>query len=135
MARKALTFSIDGREESVELYELRTKDIIELLQDDNLGSSIKDFKNLINKFLPKCSNLKVEDFYNMYPSEMEIVWEKFKEVNSVFLRVSQQMGLNQMLGDFKEVVVKAITEDFSGSLADLLKKDMSELLTMDTPSS
>lgn len=135
MARKTTTFSIEGREEHVELRELKVREIINLLQSDNQGQSLGDFKQLINNFLPKCSNLKIDDFYDMAPSEIELVWNKFKEVNSVFLKVSQQMGIERLLGDFKAVVMQAITEDFSKLLADSLKKDMSELSITDIPSS
>lgn len=135
MARKTTTFPIEGREEHVELRELKVREIINLLQSDNQGQSLGDFEQLISDFLPKCSNLKIDDFYDMAPSEIELIWSKFREVNSVFLKVSQQMGIEQLLGDFKVVVLQAITEDFSKLLVDSLKKDMSEPSITDTPSS
>lgn len=152
MARKTTSFSIEGREGQVELRELKTKHIISILQigkenksdstnkDSNDesksdGRSLGDFKQIIKEYLPKCSNLKINEFYDMAPSEIELVWNKFKEVNSVFLKVSQQMGINQLLGDLKVVILEAISEDFSKLLASSLKKDIQELSIMDTPSS
>lgn len=135
MARKTTTFPIDGREGQIELRELSVKEIINIMQDES-GNSMSDFKVLISKFLPKCSNLqKIEDLYDFTPSEIETIWEKFKEVNSVFLKVSQQMGLHKLLGDFREKLIEAVTEDFSELLVDSLKKDIPKLSTTDTPSS
>jgi len=135
MARKTTTFPIEGRDEQVELKELTVREIMNLLQGDNTGQTLGDFKQLVTSFLPKCSNLEINDFYDMPPSDIELIWTKFKEVNSVFLKVSQQMGMEKLLGDFKVVILEAITEDFSKLLVDSLKKDMSELSTTDTPSS
>ena len=122
MARKTATLKIEGRKDPFELKEMTVKEIIDLMQGD-FDTSLDGLKQLIDKFLPLCSNIKQEDLYSMTPSEIEGIWEQFKEINSVFFRVSQQMGLNSMLGDLKEAVIK----DFSSSLAALSKKDMSEL--------
>ena len=121
MARKTATFKIEGYEESFELRELTVKEIIGLMQSD-LDTSLDGFKQLLDKFLPLCSNIKPNDLYSMTPSELEDIWNKFKEINSVFLRVSQQMGIEQMLGDLKEAVIR----DFSNLLADSLKKAIPE---------
>jgi len=134
MARKTSTFKIEGRDKPIELKELTVKEIINLIQGD-YGNSLEDLKCIITKFLPLCSNLSIEDFNSMTPSELEIIWSKFKEVNSSFLAVSQQVGLERMLGNLKEIVVKSVTEDFSRLLADSLKKVTPESLTMDIPSS
>lgn len=121
MARKTTTFQIEGRESSFEIKELTVKEIIDLMQSD-LDTSLDSFKQLFGKFLPLCSNIKPEEFYSMTPSELENLWDKFKEINSVFFKVSQQMGMDQMLGDLKEAVIK----DFSNLFVDSLKKGIPE---------
>jgi len=98
MARKTTTFSIEGRDKPIELRELTIRDIIPLLEEgesENKDDSLDGFKALFQKFLPKCSNLdKIEDLYDIAPSDIEMIWEKFKDVNSVFLKVSQQLCLS-----------------------------------------
>jgi len=123
MARKTTTFKIEGRDGEVELKELRVNEIINLFQSD-YDTTISGFKSLISKFLPLCSNLSQSDLYSMTPSELEIVWSKFKEVNSVFLKVSQQIGVEKLLGDMKLMFIETVTKDFSKLLVNFSKRDM-----------
>ncbi|KKM00924.1 hypothetical protein LCGC14_1799580 [marine sediment metagenome] len=58
---------------------------------------------------------KLEDLRRMAPSELKVLYEAFKEVNTVFFEVAQQVGLKDLLRTLQETVRK----DFLNSLAAL----------------
>lgn len=122
MARKTTTFQIDGYERNFIVNELTVKQIIDLVQKDVEDTSLTGLKDQFLSFLPVASNIKLADLYDMTPGDIKIVWEKFKEINSTFFEVSQQLGLGSLLEDLK----KAIIGDFGKLLADSSKLDTSE---------
>ena len=113
MARKTKTFQIEGYEKPFTVYELTVKQIIDLMQQDTTDVSLLGLKGQFEQFLPLASNLTLEELYRMAPSEIKVIWENFKEINAVFFELSQQVGMTNLLDEFK----KAIIEDFGKLLA------------------
>jgi len=91
MARKTATFKIDGYTESFEVYELTLKQVMSFMrkEPEDTDISITGLLDQLKEFLPKASSLSMDDLYSMPPSDIKVVWEKFKEVNNTFFEASQ----------------------------------------------
>jgi len=119
--RKLKSFKIEGNEKQFEVRELTVREIIELVQggpEGEGGKSIMD--SLKDSLLPICSNITIDELYDMAPSEIEVIFEKFKEVNRSFFDVARRAGLGTMV----ESYIKEATSKFSALPASLLKQDM-----------
>lgn len=106
MARKMKTFQIEGREGDVEVKELTVSEILKLMQHEGDDTSLKGFVDMVGEFLPLATNLKMEQLKDMAPSDIKLVWEKFREVNETFFEVSQQVGMGDLLGQLKKAIIK-----------------------------
>lgn len=73
--------------------------------------SLKDF--ISSDFLPKVTNLKLQDLIEFPPSDLKTLYEKFKDVNSTFFEFAEAAGLGGLLGMLKT----AIQTDFLKMLA------------------
>lgn len=122
MARKMKTFQIEGREGDVEVKELTVSEILKLMQHEGDDTSLKGFVDMVGEFLPLATNLKMEQLKDMAPSDIKVVWEKFREVNDTFFEVSQRVGMGDLLGQLK----KAIIKDFGKLLVSSSKVGMLE---------
>jgi len=141
MARKTKTLKIEGLKEDVVIQELTVRQIVDLVDNDNLFAMTKGDKGLVGNlkeaidshFLELCTNIKTKDFLDMAPSDVKEIWDAFKEVNSVFFDMARQAGLMEVVNKIKDDVVATIKEDFSKLPVGLLKQATSESLTTDTP--
>jgi predicted nucleic acid-binding OB-fold protein len=126
--RKTNTFEIEGYEKSFTVNELTIKEIISLMQEDTLGGKgdnldlAKLKENFETRLLPLCSNIKMSDLEDMAPSELKLVWEKFKEVNSDFFVIARKAGADKILARLKE----ALIADFSSYVVDSSNQDTPE---------
>ena len=120
------TFKIEGYDKSFEVRELKVKEIISLMSEDESAFSnlsIESFKNLVSdKFLPIASNIELSDLEEMTPSELVEVWDQFKEVNKSFFALAQKMGLQEMMDKVKE----AVLVDFGRTVVLSSNQDMQE---------
>jgi len=108
--RKRDVVRIDDREITVK--ELTVQDVLEMF-DFQEGDN---FWTLAQRHLPKATDLSVEDMQKMAPSELETVFEKWKEVNASFFRIARALGLNSVLAQMKDAVVADFYNSFFGSL-------------------
>jgi predicted nucleic acid-binding OB-fold protein len=126
--RKTNTFEIEGYEKSFTVNELTIKEIISLIQEETLGGEkdsldlAKLKENFETRLLPLCSNIKMSDLEDMAPSELKLIWEKFKEVNSDFFVIARKAGADKILARLKE----ALIADFSSYVVDSSSQDTSE---------
>lgn len=109
--RKNKTFKMDDKE--VQVYELRVKDYRALIakfgtQDISPKMFLEEFENLI----PMATNLTMADFDEMAPSEVEVVYENFKECNSVFFDLLSKLGLGDLLGRVKLAILADLQTAF-----------------------
>lgn len=113
------TIKLDDREITVK--ELTVKEILDVgnrLADQDKDSSVT--LDSIREALDQHLSLGVEgvtvaDLMEMAPSEIDTIYQAFKEVNKVFFAVAQQAGLADLLRQLQE----AIKRDFLSSLAAL----------------
>jgi hypothetical protein len=121
--RVTKTFEIEGNNKSFTIKELKVKQIIRLMSEDNLDTDLEAMKkNLSEVFLPMCSNIKFEDLEDLAPSELRTIWDHFKEVNKSFFELAQKMGLEKIVNQVKV----GIQEDFSNLLANSSSQDTQE---------
>ena len=125
MARMHKTIDIEmdgGDKKSVTVHELTVKQIIEVIGDDGLAESVdgsdaaKDLdamKALVDKHLPKATDLKIDEMQDMAPSDLKRVYKAFSEVNAVFFDVARAAGLETLLAELKA----AMQKDFGRLLA------------------
>ena len=110
---------IDGKEYTVK--ELRVKDVLDLYAEveaeqkkDKKG---KNFLELTREFLPRATDMKIEDIFETYPSDLEKLYKKFEKVNSVFFGLAQKLGLlnviKEIVENLKEVVIKEISKELT----------------------
>lgn len=104
--RKTKTIKIGDREITVK--ELRVKDIRQILE--TAENENDDFLKQIEGLLPLVTDLKLKDMEDMAPSELKVLWEAFREVNSDFLSLTERLGVGGALKDFLQ---KHLTEALS----------------------
>lgn len=87
----------------------------------------KELQNFINLALEGEHNWK--DFINFAPSDLEKLWDKFKEVNSTFFGIARSMGIDQALLE----LINQFRSEFLGVLVASSSRAIRESLTTDTP--
>jgi hypothetical protein len=120
--RKTKTIKIDDRE--ITIRELKVKDIRKIINQ----AETDDFQRQIEELLPLATDLALEDMNDMAPSELKLLWEAFREVNSDFLALAGRLGISQALRGFLQ---KHLTD----ALADLSNAGMSTAGSTDSASS
>jgi hypothetical protein len=117
--RKRKTIKVDDREITVK--ELTVKEILEIgnriADQDKAGDvSLGAIKAALGNHLGMgVEGVQVDDLMEMAPSEIDSIYQAFKEVNAVFFEVAQQAGLKDLLRTLQE----AVKRDFLKSLAAL----------------
>jgi hypothetical protein len=124
--RKHKSIKIDDKE--ITVRELRVKDLIELLDRTGADPNNANLLEALRTFLPKCSDLTVDDLTGMAPSEIKQVYDAFKEVNEVFFETARGLGLGNVVADLKN----SIRKEFSAAFADSFSRAMSPLKDTDT---
>lgn len=99
--------------------ELSVRQIMDFGEDmagsgENIAGAVNTFSE---KWLDKLvEGIGLEELKDMYPSELKVLTEALKEVNSVFLATWEWVGI-------KDIVIKAIKKDFESSLLALSEQD------------
>ena len=73
----------------VTVYELSVKTLRELMRWDEKLSLV----DLLDTYLPKFVDLTLDEMDDLYPSDLEKVYEKWKEINAPFLKAARAMDL------------------------------------------
>lgn len=122
--KKKITFKIEGYEKSFMVQELTVKELINLIQGDTFkGTDLSDLKSVFfDELLPMCSNITQDDLMEFAPSELEVAWDKFREMNKSFFGMAQTLGLTDVLQELKQAAIK----DFGNLLVVLPKQDTPE---------
>jgi len=114
--RKRDTLKIDEREITVK--ELTVREILEIAELKNTGGerdlTLAVFKEEFGNYLPKAiEGVNLDEMLEMAPSELKAIYDKFKEVNTVFFDIAREAGLGVLL----EQLRTAIQRDFLKLLA------------------
>jgi len=93
----------------VTVYEVRPRDILSFLGE---GEGIKDIDRG-KELLAQCCSLTMDELLDLYPSESELVWQAFEEVNAAFFGLLRATGV---LDEVKEMI-RMIAKEFSAQFA------------------
>ena len=133
MARLKKEITINDKR--ITIMELTVKEIRTFW--NNMGEASKDGIDAVSDelkvFLPTCvTGLDPVEMDTMTPSELKQVYDGFQEVNKVFFEVAQIVeGNNPLLVNLRMAILNDLIVKFAG----LLKRDMPQSSSMDTPSS
>lgn len=92
----------------VTVYEIRPRDILGWLGDEK---SIKDIEKG-KELLAQCCTLTVDEIIDLYPSESELVWNAFEEVNASFFALLRATGVMDEVKDLIRMVASEFKELF-----------------------
>jgi hypothetical protein len=119
-ARGQITFELPGRDKKYRAKELTVKQVRQLFELKDLGDDA-GLDALIQHFggaiLPKTTNCTIEELEDMRPSELQVIWEKIKEVNAVFFGIATAAGMGELLGRFKDAMLAEFLSSFVSSLS------------------
>ncbi len=108
--RKSKIIKIDDQEFTIK--ELKVRDIYELMggEDDSMLTRI-------DSALGRCSDMTREQMMDMTPSDLQGIWEGFKEVNASFLSMAAQVGLDDLPGMLKNILQEQLTASLPQAMA------------------
>lgn len=124
--QKTKTIQIGQR--SFTLKELPTRAIWELFNGEDAQISATALNRCQGLLAMACPELSAEALLDLYPSEIEELWQGFEEVNAAFLGVVRRIGLIDILidglkpvleGELREAMSRIgqiSTEQFASSL-------------------
>lgn len=111
--RKTKKIKLDDKE--IEIFELRVKDYLRVIDkvkaEENMTPAM--FFNEFKDIIPKCISISYDDLVEYAPSELEELYEAFKECNASFFKLLGRMGLNNL----PSILSKAIEQDLSSAYA------------------
>ena len=99
MSRKIKTFTIEGYDKNFIVNELSVKQILDLFDQEK---TVSFFSLLDEQFLPSAGNITLEEIKNMTPSEIELIWASFKEVNKSFFALARVKGVDKIMEKIRE---------------------------------
>lgn len=115
--RRTTTITINDR--VITVHELTNRQIWELRQQYT-DTSMADMLEIM---LPLCVDCSKDFLLDLTPSETQEVFDKFKEVNSVFFDLLGRLGIMDALGGLRETIAANMKELLSVSS----KEDMGKL--------
>lgn len=117
--RKTEKFKLDDKEIEVkELTGLDMMALFDLFKKEKTSVFDRDtiMKN-IDKILPLATDIPKDELLKLAPSEMEVIWEQFKGVNSVFFSkmdwILDKLQLNEFWVQIRLILANYFLEQFS----------------------
>jgi glycerate kinase len=103
------TIKIDDKEYTI--FELTVRQVWNLVNTDGAEGDLGSVEALLQA---SCSELTRDAAMDMAPSELDQIWEAFKEVNAVFLDLAKTAGLADVLIEsIKNAVTTSIAQSAS----------------------
>lgn len=112
--RKTATFEIDDRKITVK--ELTVQEILDLFSDfekEDETLFLDQIKRVMNLSV---SGLSFDECKALAPSELRLVYEKFREVNAVFFDIAGLLGLGSVIERVKVTISGILSAELSGLL-------------------
>lgn len=126
--QKTKTIQIGSR--SFTLKELPVRVIWELINNDQSTAKDSMLDRCRNLLQLACPELNQEVLLELYPSEIEELWQGFEEVNAAFLGVVRRIGLIDIVIDGIKPIMAAefntlaqVRRTSTGSFATALQQD------------
>ena len=90
MARRK---SLAVRDFDITIREVNVIDILDMIEDPDLPLSDR-----LNFLMERCvEGITFKDFLNIAPSEIEAIFDAFREVNASFFKVARLLGMEQRI--------------------------------------
>lgn len=89
------------------------------------GEVQKTFLEHADEFLTATCGLNAADLADLYPSDLENIWEAFREVNGFFFKAAEKLGVVEQLG----TIARSILDGAGSQLADSLRAGIQGALT------
>lgn len=86
-------------------------------EDEGFKGLLEDVRGLFDLSI---SGIQFKELENLAPSEIQQIYDKFKEVNSVFFDLADSMGLNDLLKELASGIKKDFSKLFAGSLSGVI---------------
>lgn len=138
--RKSETVKLADRD--IVVSEVRVKKMLRLLPVGDLvgndgGSAMeKTFKEHAEELLQEACGLKLADLSELYPSEVEDIWNAFKRVNSFLFQTAGWLGATEQIKRLVVSVLDSVGREFADSLnADIRTALNTAMAALSTPSS
>ena len=114
--RKFDTVFLNDREITVK--ELTVGEILDLIQaEDGADNSIAAFGRKAEAFLQVSCGLALQDLKAFAPSQIKVLYDKFREVNSAFFDLARTLRAQEMLDGVMEELKRSLASDFSRLLS------------------
>lgn len=125
MAARIKKIEVPGFDKVFEVRELTVNQLMELfesLKGLSADKSVVDFLTLDVDLLAMVSNAKLVDLKAMAPSEIELLYDGFMEVNASFFKVARSLGMNVVIDQLRA----ALVSDFYGLLSNAVEPGSTE---------
>jgi len=121
--QKTTTIDIKVNEKekkTITVKELSIADILSFLDGGqlNIGQIITD----IPKLLPKITDLSVKEVEKLFPNDLQLIYDAFKEVNSVFFSLLTKLELDKTLKEALNLYKEILLSTYKKAFADLSRK-------------
>ena len=110
--QKTKTIQIGQR--SFTLKELNARQVWQLLNNEGDQPMLERCQGLLKM---GCPELDKDALLDLYPSEIEELWQGFEEVNAAFLGMVRLAGIDQALIGAVKTAVSSSIGQFAGSLS------------------
>jgi len=110
---------INGR--SITVTEVSVRKVLQLMpqllpsvkKDGEEETAETGFMANLEDLLQYACGLSFEELIELHPSELEKLWEAFREVNAFFFRMTSTLGLEERIGQ----IVATLLQNFGGLFA------------------
>lgn len=106
--QKAKTVMFGDR--SFTVKELSTRIIWDLVNSTDKKDDVMTYMK--NMLVMGCPELTTDTFLDLYPSEIEVLWAAFEEVNAAFLGLLRRVGLDQVIITAMKKTATTLTGQF-----------------------
>ena len=113
------TVQINGME--ILVKELTVGEILDLFTGVDKGSTFEVIATKADQFLGAACGISVDTLKTMAPSQIKIVYEKFREVNSAFFEMAHLMAVGEIVETVTAELKASLVKDFSALCSSSLK--------------
>ncbi len=100
-------------DKEITVKELTVGEILDLMQSEgDADDSLTAFGRKADSFLQVSCGLALEDLKAFAPSQIKMLYEKFREVNQAFFDLARTLRAQEMLAGIGEELKRSLASDF-----------------------
>lgn len=114
--RKTKKVKLDDKE--IDVFELRVKDYLTIVEKlkGNTDMTPAMFFEEFQVILPKAISMTYDELIEYAPSELELLFEAFKECNATFFSLLGRVGLDKLPSILSKAIESDLLKVSAGSL-------------------